>query len=66
MTIRELAEAIIKETNSSSEIIEKPLPEDDPKIRQPDISRASKMLGWKPEISLQQGLQKTLEWFHQA
>jgi len=63
MTIREMAETIIQVTGSSSPIIEKPLPEDDPKIRQPDISRAQSLLGWKPKVGLRTGLGRTVEWF---
>lgn len=65
MTIRELAESIIRGTNSTSKIIEKPLPVDDPKVRQPDISRARSILDWEPKISLETGLQKTIAWFRQ-
>ena len=65
MTIRELAESIIRGTGSTSKIIEKPLPVDDPKVRQPDISRARAILGWEPKISLEAGLQKTIAWFRQ-
>jgi len=61
--IKELAEKIIKMTHSKSKIIYKPLPEDDPKKRQPDISLAKKKLNWEPKISLEEGLQKTIEYF---
>ena len=63
MTIMQLAESIIRLTKSNSKIITKPLPVDDPKIRQPDISKAKSILGWKPEIKLEEGLIKTIEWF---
>jgi len=64
-TILDLAENIIKLTNSKSKIEFKELPVNDPKIRQPDLTRAKKYLEWKPEISFEQGLQKTIEWFKQ-
>ena len=63
MTIKEMANKILQATNSKSKIINVPLPEDDPKIRQPDISRAKKYLDWEPLVSLDQGLQSTLEYF---
>jgi len=61
--IKELAEKIIKLTNSKSKIVYKPLPEDDPKRRQPDISLAKKKLNWSPKIPLEEGLLKTIEYF---
>ena len=63
MTIKELAETIIQITGSKSEIIYYPLPEDDPKVRQPDIRRAKELLGWEPRVSLEEGLRATIEWF---
>ena len=63
MTVFELAEKIKDLTGSSSKIINKPLPEDDPKVRQPDIAKAQKQLGWKPNVNLQEGLEKTIEYF---
>ena len=63
MTIKEMANKILQATNSKSKIIHVPLPEDDPKIRQPDITRAKKYLDWEPLVSLDQGLQSTLEYF---
>ena len=63
MTIKELAETIIQITGSKSEIIYYPLPEDDPKVRQPDIRRAKELLGWEPQVSLEEGLRATIEWF---
>jgi UDP-glucuronate decarboxylase len=64
-TILELAEMIIKLTNSSSRIIHQPLPQDDPKQRQPDISSATNNLGWKPKVALREGLLKTIAYFEQ-
>ena len=62
-TILELAEKIIKLTNSPSKIIYKPLPSDDPMQRQPDITLAKKELNWQPTIQLEEGLLKTIEYF---
>lgn len=64
-TVRELAEKIIEQTNSKSEIIFKPLPQDDPKQRQPDISRAREILNWEPKIQLDEGLKRTIDDFRQ-
>jgi dTDP-glucose 4,6-dehydratase len=62
-TVLEMANDILKTTNSESHIVFKPLPEDDPKIRQPDISKAIALLGWSPKIGLEEGLLKTLPYF---
>ena len=62
-TIRQLAEMILEETGSRSELIERPLPEDDPKVRQPDISLARAQLDWEPETSLREGLRRTVPYF---
>jgi UDP-glucuronate decarboxylase len=62
-TVRELAEQVIRLTNSMSKIVEAPLPQDDPKQRQPDISKAKRDLGWEPSIQLEQGLAKTIDYF---
>jgi dTDP-glucose 4,6-dehydratase len=63
MTIRELAERIIALTGAGSRIVNRPLPVDDPKVRQPDISRARALLDWQPRVPLEQGLGLTLEYF---
>ncbi len=63
MTIEEIARAIIRLTGSKSKLVYRPLPEDDPKVRQPDITRARTLLGWGPKVSLEEGLTKTLEYF---
>jgi dTDP-glucose 4,6-dehydratase len=63
VTILELAEKVIKVTGSVSKIDFKSLPQDDPKVRQPDISKAEKELHWKPEVDLETGLKKTMEDF---
>jgi dTDP-glucose 4,6-dehydratase len=62
-TVRELAEMVIQKTGSSSKIVYKDLPEDDPKVRQPNISKARQQLGWEPKVSLEEGLAKTIEYF---
>ncbi|MBK6348080.1 MAG: SDR family oxidoreductase [Bacteroidales bacterium] len=62
-TILELAEKIIRLTGSSSKIIRQPLPSDDPMQRQPDISLAKSKLNWEPKIELEEGLQKTIDFF---
>jgi len=62
ITILELAKLILKLTNSKSEISFEPLPENDPKRRKPKISKAVRLLRWKPKIDLKPGLQKTIEW----
>jgi dTDP-glucose 4,6-dehydratase len=63
ITISELAETIIELAKSKSSIVNKPLPQDDPKTRRPDISRARDLLGWQPQVSLQEGLIKTITWY---
>src|SRR5918999_1124544 len=63
MTIEEIARAIIRLTGSKSKLVYRPLPEDDPKVRQPDITRARTLLGWEPKVRLDEGLRKTLDYF---
>ncbi len=63
MTIEQIARQIIKMTGSTSKIIYKPLPTDDPKVRQPDITRARTLLGWEPKVSLEEGLGRTIDYF---
>jgi dTDP-glucose 4,6-dehydratase len=60
-TLLELAQAVIRLTGSSSEIVFEALPVDDPQVRQPDITRARQLLGWEPEVELEEGLRRTLE-----
>jgi dTDP-glucose 4,6-dehydratase len=63
MTIKQIAETIIRMTGSKSRIIYKPLPTDDPKQRRPDITRARTLLNWEPKVQLEEGLVKTIEYF---
>jgi len=63
MTVNEFANLILKLTKSKSKVIHEPLPVDDPKIRQPDITRAKELLNWSPKVSLDEGLQKTIDYF---
>ena len=63
LTIRALAERIVALAGSKSRIVERPLPVDDPKVRQPDITRARTILGWEPRVSLDEGLPRTLAYF---
>lgn len=62
-TIRQLAEMVVAKTGTRSRIVALPLPVDDPRQRQPDISRAARRLGWRPTIALEQGIDRTIEWF---
>jgi dTDP-glucose 4,6-dehydratase len=62
-TVMQLAEHILRLTGSRSRIVCEPLPEDDPKVRQPDISRARALLGWEPKIPLAEGLERTIAYF---
>jgi dTDP-glucose 4,6-dehydratase len=63
LTIRQLAERIIALTGSKSRIVTRPLPVDDPRVRQPDITRARTLLGWEPKVPLDEGLARTLAYF---
>ena len=63
-TMKELAEKVLALTNSNSQIIFKPLPQDDPRQRQPEISKAKQLLGWEPQVQLEEGLKKTIEYFN--
>jgi dTDP-glucose 4,6-dehydratase len=65
MTIKQFAEEILRITGARSTIEYKPLPEDDPKVRQPDITRAKKVLGWEPKVDFDEGIKKTIEYFRQ-
>ena len=63
MTIEEMARVIIEMTGSKSQVVYKPLPEDDPKVRRPDITRARTLLDWEPKVDLRTGLTSTIEYF---
>ena len=63
MSIEEMARVIIRMTGASSKIVFKPLPTDDPQVRQPDITRARTLLGWEPKVPLEQGLTSTIDYF---
>jgi dTDP-glucose 4,6-dehydratase len=62
-TVRQLAERVLTLTGSTSPIVEKPLPEDDPKVRKPDITIARAVLGWEPKVQLDEGLERTIAYF---
>jgi dTDP-glucose 4,6-dehydratase len=62
MTLLELAKHVLRATGSKSEIAFRPLPTDDPKVRQPDIGKAKRLLGWEPTVELEEGLARTVEW----
>src|SRR5262245_65338280 len=66
MTLLELAKRVIRLAGSASSIVFQPLPVDDPKIRQPDITRARTLLGWEPRVDVDEGLRQTIEGFRQA
>src|SRR4030095_4879659 len=63
MTIKQFAEEILRITGASSSIEYRPLPVDDPKVRQPDITRARSVLGWEPRVHFEEGIQRTIEYF---
>jgi len=63
MTLLEMAQLIIALTQSRSGIVFQPLPEDDPKVRQPDVTRARKQLGWEPQVDVREALRLTIDWF---
>jgi nucleoside-diphosphate-sugar epimerase len=62
-TVQQLAEEVLRQTASRSPIVREPLPVDDPKVRQPDISRARSLLGWEPKVPLAEGLRHTIAYF---
>jgi dTDP-glucose 4,6-dehydratase len=61
--VLQLAREVLELTKSSSRIVHRPLPEDDPKQRRPDITRARRLLGWQPEVSRRAGLERTIAYF---
>jgi dTDP-glucose 4,6-dehydratase len=62
-TLNELAETVLRITGSKSEVVYEALPVDDPQVRQPDITRAKQLLGWEPEVQLEEGLRRMLPSF---
>ena len=66
MTIKQFAEEIIRITGTKSTIEYKPLPVDDPKVRQPNITRAKEVLGWQPRVEFEEGIKETIEYFKQS
>src|SRR6476661_7996091 len=66
MSIKQFAEEIIRITGTKSTIEYKPLPVDDPKVRQPDITRAKKVLNWEPRVQFEEGIKKTIDYFKQS
>jgi dTDP-glucose 4,6-dehydratase len=63
MTMLEFAEAVQREVGSSCPIVHEPLPQDDPRIRRPDITRAKQVLSWEPQVPFADGLRRTVAWF---
>ncbi|HEV8458851.1 MAG TPA: UDP-glucuronic acid decarboxylase family protein [Methylomirabilota bacterium] len=63
MTLMDLAKHVLRLSGSRSEIVFRPLPTDDPKVRQPDIGKARRLLGWEPRVELEEGLRQTIEWY---
>lgn len=66
LTVKQIADLVLKLTGSHSKIEHRPLPADDPKVRRPDIRRAKQLLGWEPQVELEDGLEKTIEYFRQV
>lgn len=66
LTVLDIAKIVIQLTRSRSEITFHPLPADDPKVRRPDISRARTLLGWEPQVELEDALQRTIEYFRKV
>jgi dTDP-glucose 4,6-dehydratase len=65
LTIMEFARAVQRLVGSHVDIVQKPLPEDDPKVRRPDISRAKELLGWEPKVGFDDGMRRTIAWFRE-
>jgi dTDP-glucose 4,6-dehydratase len=65
LTILEFAKAVQRLVGASVPIVQKPLPEDDPKVRRPDITRAKELLGWEPKVSFDEGMKRTIAWFRE-
>jgi nucleoside-diphosphate-sugar epimerase len=62
-TMKQLAEIVVELTGTGSEIVYTPLPQDDPKVRKPDITRARRLLGWEPKVDVRDGVARTVEFF---
>jgi nucleoside-diphosphate-sugar epimerase len=62
-TVKQLADMVVELTGTRARVIAEPLPQDDPKVRKPDITRARTMLGWEPKVPLREGLVRTIEYF---
>ena len=65
LTIREFASAVQRLVGTRVDIVQKPLPEDDPRVRRPDITRATQVLGWQPKVSFDEGMRRTIAWFRE-
>ncbi len=65
LTIMEFARAVQRLVGTRVDIVQKPLPEDDPKVRRPDISRAKEILGWEPKVAFDEGMRRTIAWFRE-
>jgi dTDP-glucose 4,6-dehydratase len=65
MTIRSFADAVQRHVGSHCTIVHKPLPQDDPKVRKPDITRAREVLGWEPKVGFDEGMRRTVTWFRE-
>jgi len=65
-TVRQLAELVVELTGTKSQIVSRPLPTDDPKVRKPDITRARTMLGWEPQVALRDGVLRTIDYFRKV
>ena len=66
LTVLELAERVRRSTGSSVELVFRPLPQDDPRVRRPDVTRAREVLGWEPKVSFDDGMARTIAWFREA
>jgi len=66
MSIQKFAELILEFSHCSSRIVYEPLPQDDPKVRRPDIAKAKKLLDWEPKVNIEEGLRRTMEWMQQV
>jgi dTDP-glucose 4,6-dehydratase len=65
MTIREFADAIARHTGTETGVVPRPLPKDDPQVRQPDITKAREILGWEPKVGFDEGIKATIAYFNE-